>query len=79
MGLITQLKLLVKAEIQNDPDNRGYAGKTNAEIMAILNAPYTVQQTVDVFKVAPINRIFEQIAHAPNAIDEADVQAIKNS
>ncbi len=41
MSLTPELKTILLNEINNDPESLGYAGKTNAEIAAIMNTPGT--------------------------------------
>lgn len=67
----------IKLEITNDPEKLGYAGKTDAEIMAILNNPVTKQRVVEDVSTAPINRILAGIADTPNVINEVDVTDAK--
>jgi len=73
------IKDLIKAEIENDPYGRGYAGKTSAEIAALLNSPFEVEIISKEFHVAPITRILEQVSNAPNKVEAIDVDAALES
>jgi len=73
------IKELIRAEIENDPFNRGYAGKTNQEIADLLNTPFEVEIVTKEFHVAPISRILEKTAEAPNHVEAIDVDAALES
>lgn len=72
------IKIILKNEIQNDPAARGYAGKTNAEIAALLNDPYvTVTQipdgrggfvNINISQTPRVCLLLDKIPHAPNFI-----------
>jgi hypothetical protein len=70
---------LIKEEIKTDPEKRGYAGKTDAEIMVLLNSPYDqeVITTSHVGKQSPLNRILSGISGVGNLIDAKDVKDAK--
>ena len=77
MALRSQVLAIIKAEITNDPENRGYAGKTNAQIALLLNEPYTVDTIVKVQRAARINVILNQIADTANIVADTDVTDAK--
>lgn len=77
MAFSKEVMKKIKEEIANDPYNVGYAGKTDAEITALLNNPVLRQKTVEYFDQAPISRIFNGIADLPNIIDPTDVSNSK--
>ena len=65
----------IKEEIDSDPENRGYAGKTNEEIVELLNNPYFITETTvqQIQKPPRIAIILSGIADLPNAISIEDV------
>lgn len=74
----------LRYELQNDPQGLGYAGKTDAEIAALLNNPWIEQipaipgpGTVPVTRPPRIFQIWLGIAYAPNAVDANDVAEFK--
>lgn len=68
----------IKEEIANDPDGLGYAGKTDAEIMALLNGNVYKQKVVIDILPSPMARIMQGIASAPNVLtDEKEVTDAK--
>lgn len=68
--LLTQIKTAVKAEIQNDPAGRGYAGKTNAQKFALLTAEY------DPLLPPRLHTVLVGIPYAPNAVTAAELLAL---
>src|SRR5262245_9157613 len=69
----------IKAEILNDPQNIGYAGKTDQQVADLLNAPQVVDVVQQQIKPAPINRVLSGVANEPNICDAADVAAARSS
>jgi hypothetical protein len=67
------VKEKIKEEIINDPVGRGYAGKTDDEVMQLLNEPYEVDVVVIEQRPARINQILLGIADTPNVITADDV------
>jgi hypothetical protein len=43
MGIQEKLDKAIKDEIGNDPEGRGYTGKTDAEIKQLLTEQYTIE------------------------------------
>lgn len=66
----------IKTEVENDPKEMGYAGKSAAEIADLLNQSFTEKESpLDTYPPAPrISMIFVGIPFAPNAVDEALVE-----
>ena len=73
MTLTERILAIIKDEIAKDPEGRGYAGKTDAEIMTLLNEPYTVQTVVDTVKTARISAILAGVPNTENVVAEKDV------
>jgi hypothetical protein len=72
--LTPDMQAVLKAEVANDPCGRGYAGKSAADIAALLNANYTVPGPV-ITMPPRINLIMTGQPGAPNAITPDDVTA----
>lgn len=72
-----ELMRRIKAELNTDPTGRGYAGKTDAEITAMLNEPYEVEVVRTELRPARINQILLGVANTPNVIKTADVTEAK--
>ena len=77
MSLSETVLLKIKEEIATDPENRGYAGKTDLEIMNLLNNPYTVNVIIQELRPARINKILSGISQTPNIVDSTDVNEAK--
>lgn len=74
----------LRDELQNDPMGLGYAGKTDAEVAALLNNPWIEQipanpgpGTVAITRPPRIFQIWLGVAFAPNAVDENDVAELR--
>jgi hypothetical protein len=72
-----ELLLRIKKEISDDPMNVGYAGKTDAEIMVLINSPQVVSRVVETTLPSPINRILSGLSEAPNIVQTKDVTDAK--
>jgi len=79
MALIDDINQAIQDEILNDPQGIGYAGKSDDEIAALLNAPQVVARTVYDTYPSPMNRILNGLAGAPNAVAVDDVSAVTQS
>jgi hypothetical protein len=78
MSLQDEINKRIKEEITTDPEKLGYAGKTDEEIMKLLNDPIQVTTTTISFSPSPMNRILAGLASAPNAIvDKTEVTTAK--
>ena len=66
----------IKEEIQLDPEGVGYTGKTNAEILQLLNNSVRKNRIVEDAYPAPINRILTAMADTPNAITLIELIAV---
>lgn len=77
MDLTEKIRQLIRLEIDEDPFNVGYAGKTDEEIMNLLNNPQEVQVMKTEIRQSPINRILNGIPATPNAVSENDVVEAK--
>ena len=77
MALSRAALLALKTEIQSDPRSVGYAGKSDAQIAALLNDPHVRQVTITVSAPPPINRILSGLAGQPNLVESADVTTAK--
>ena len=69
----------IKEEIENDPHGIGYAGKSDDEIMSLLNNPQIVTKMVDEVRQAPISRILSGLAEAPNIVKSKDITDAKKA
>lgn len=67
----------IKEEITNDPQGLGYTGKTDDEILQILNNPVRTQRIVEDIGQSPMNRILSGIAGTPNITTLTEVQSAK--
>ena len=63
----------IKEEIGKDPNNVKYAGKSNAEIVNLLNNPQIVSRVVDDVYTSPINRILSGVPFVANTVTLKDV------
>lgn len=73
----TKLAVKIKEELVNDPEKRGYEGKTDAEVETLLSEDYSVTVTTKTPQPSRINQLFVGIADAPNVITPEDVAAAK--
>ena len=73
MNIQDEILKRIKDEIDKDPYNLGYSGKTDAEIKEILNIPFSVLvvSSAETLFPCPMNRILQGIESAPNAISDA--------
>lgn len=77
MSLTDEMLKKIKEEINNDPEGLGYLGKSDKEIMNLLNNNFTKPRIVlDEFQ-SPIHRILIGIADTPNVVTEAEVSLAK--
>lgn len=77
MGLKEVIIQKIKEEITADSVEVGYSGKTDKEVMDMLNNPVRKTKVVEYYELAPINRILAGLAEAPNIITEIDVAEAK--
>ena len=68
-GINNQIVSLIREEIQNDPFQLGYAGKSTAAITTLLNTSFDDNPT-------RINQLLTGIPFAPNAVTVTDIQGI---
>lgn len=73
MTLQERILVLIKEEIAKDPENRGYAGKTDLEITTLLNSPYYVQTITETLKTSRISSILAGVPNTENVVAEKDV------
>ena len=73
MALKDTIIAKIKEELTTDPNNVGYSGKTNSEILDLLNNPVYKQRIVQDQETAPIARILVGLADAPNICSLQDV------
>ena len=73
MALKDTILQKIKEELVNDPQAVGYVGKTNQEILDLLNNPVYKYRTVQDQETAPIARILTGVAEAPNIVTLQDV------
>ena len=73
MSIQDEIYKKIKEEITKDPREIGYKGKTDDEIMNLLNTNPTITRTVIDIDVTPMSRIMQGIATAPNVISECEV------
>src|ERR1043166_8978550 len=79
MSVTDTLLSAIKYEIDNDPMNVGYDGKSDEEITDLLNNPQYVTVETQVLQPARINQILIGIADTPNAIESSDVVASQDA
>ena len=79
MGLKEEVSKRIKDEINNDPANRGYAGKTDKEIADLINAPIIVQTVVETTEPSRFLAILSGVPFGPNTVTEQDVADAKVS
>ena len=75
--MIDDLINRVKEEIDKDPEGVGYAGKTDAEIAALLNSNVVKIRQVEDIQTSPMNRILAGLGSAPNTVTDAEVAVAK--
>ena len=75
--LKTIIEKAIKKEITEDPEGRGYVGKTDAEVADLLNISYLVPVTSFQEKPSRINQILLGVANTPNIVDETIVNNAK--
>ena len=77
MSLQDIINAKIKEEIEKDPQGVGYAGKSDKEIMDLLNNPVIKTRVVEDIQTARINVILSGIANTPNVINETDIVSAK--
>jgi hypothetical protein len=77
MNLFDEINKRIKEEIENDPQGVGYKGKTDEEIMTLLNTPVDKDRIVTDRSPAPICRILAGLENGPNVIKAEDVTTAK--
>lgn len=77
MALKDEILLKIKEEITNDPFGVGYTGKTNQELLDLLNNPVYRQRIVIDSETAPIARLLAGIADIPNIVSLQDIIDVK--
>lgn len=75
MSLTNEILKRIKEEIAKDPEKVGYSGKTDAEILGLLNNSVQVPRTIYENKPSPINRILSGMTRTPNAITTVELSA----
>ena len=81
---------LLADEIGTDPEGRGYADKTDEEIAALVNSPYSVEVVIGMdtetdpdnpreikrreFRKARLAIVWEQVPYLPNSVSADDVR-----
>jgi hypothetical protein len=73
MNIQDELNARIKAEIANDPYKRGYAGKTEDEIVKLMNEPFYVEKVVQEYNMPRITEIINAIPSAANTVAKADI------
>ena len=68
MALIDEIYKRIKEEIEKDPAKMGYAGKSDQEIMDLINAPIITEQTITHTSPPRAYEIIRGIADAPNVV-----------
>lgn len=71
--LTDEMKQILKAELLNDPQSRGYLGKTNQAVANLLNAPYQTQVITYIDNICRTSVVFNGVAAAPNSVTAGDV------
>lgn len=71
-GIVTDIKTAVKKEITEDPENRGYAGKSAEEIATLINDPICAEDG-SITSLARTSIILAGIPYAPNALTAEDI------
>ena len=79
MAVYNKILELIKKEIETDPEKRGYAGKTDAEIAELLNSSFDVPVTSHISRPAPLNRILSGLTGAGNRVGTVEVTNAKKA
>ncbi|MFH0972751.1 MAG: hypothetical protein V1768_02030 [Patescibacteria group bacterium] len=74
--MLNIISKIIQDEIKNDPENLGYVGKTNKEIMDLLNNPYEKIREIKELQTARINILLPNIQGISNTISENDLNEI---
>lgn len=77
--LTPSMQMLLKTEIANDSEGRGYAGKTADQIALLLNTPYQVTTIQHLYVICRTSAIFDMVQSAPNAITSTEVTTAMGS
>ena len=77
MSLQDIINQLIQDEIKNDPQGIGYEGKTDDEVMKLLNSGVQRSSTNYYTEQTPISRILNGVGNAPNIIEVTDVSSAK--
>jgi hypothetical protein len=72
MGMHEIVLQRIKEEIDSDPDNLGYVGKTPQEVLDLINAP--VIKMIPTAFGQPLLRIISGIAEGPNQLSVKDIE-----
>ena len=67
----------IKDEITLDPYGIGYAGKTDEEIVVLLNSPVQKQVVITEVYPSPMNRIMSGIEEVENIVTLEEVKDAK--
>ena len=73
MGMVEDLCQRIKEEIEKDPMKRGYAGKSEVEIAALMNEPFTTEEVVTIQHEPRVMTIVNALPGAANIIADTDV------
>jgi hypothetical protein len=73
MSLQDVIAKLIKQEIENDPMEVGYKGKTDDEITVMLNSGVARSVTNYFTEQTPISRILSGVGYAPNVCEKSDI------
>ena len=77
MGLTTDMLKKIKEEILSDPDNMGYAGKTDIQIANLLSSSPIKSYTNYEVCISPLNKILANLSNSPNIISSTEVSQAK--
>lgn len=77
MSLLKPILAAIKEEIAKDPEGLGYAGKTDQEVLDLLNKPYTKTETVEMTMPPRITQLLHQVPFAANSLDIIDLTEAK--
>jgi len=78
MSLQDTIAKLIKEEIEKDPMEVGYKGKTDEEITIMLNSGVARSVTNYYTEQTPISRVLNGIGYAPNTCEVKDVISAKS-
>lgn len=82
MALVDDVRAVVlaaiKDEVQTDPLGRGYAGKTNAQIAALLSNSFANARTGGYPAAPRLTACIMRLANRLIALDATDIQAAKD-